>query len=401
MKNLKLAIALLAIVVISQNISPIQAQTIPKIKIGSGEDYIQFSGALRFNYIYSNWQKQNKKKGGEFGYEVFYLGLDGLYKKILFSMQYRIYGRNLGGGMLSTGYTGYKFNDRHQIQLGLNAVPFGPLPYNSHNWFLSINYYLGLENDADMGVKYSYTGKDWDVDLAFYKNSDLLDFNSESNTNTSRFSYDVGGRNKETNQGNLRVIRKWGKQAKQQLGVSVLTGGIYNIDTKRMGFRATAGIHYNLDYKNWNLKLMALSYKINPRPAKTIVDSDGNPIANPDSDGEIVTLAAYDAPYNIASAAEVYTAGLSYKIPIDKGPFGAITIYNDFGYLHKHEKSFNDSFQNVTGASFEIGPVLIFLDNALGKNHPWLGPEWTHAFASGGSQNTWNYRFNLNIGYYF
>ncbi len=374
----------------------LQAQDIPKLKIGNTENYVQLEGALRFNYIYSNWQKQNKKKGGELGYETFILGLDAAYKKILFSMEYRFYANSLGGGILRQGYIGYKSKDAHQLQFGLNSVPFGILPYNSNSWFLSINYYLGLELDSDMGVKYSYSTNKWDVDVAFYKNSDILDFNSSQTPNASRFSYDVGGENREVNQGNVRAVYKWGQNFKQGLGASVLLGGLYNVDTKNTSLRSSVGAHYTLGYKNLNLKLMALTYRYQPgghydpeNPEEEILKK------------ETVKLTAYGSSYNVTARADVYTAGLSYKFPLEKKPFSSIEVYNDFGYQRKYYSGFYDSFQNVTGAKLSVGPILIFLDHAIARNHSWLGPEWENAFAVGQKSNRVNYRLNLNLGYYF
>lgn len=373
-----------------------KAEGTPQLKIGNEEDYIRLEGALRFNYIYSNWQKHSKKKGGELGFETFILGLDAAYKKLLFSMEYRFYTNSLGGGMLRQGYIGYKHKDAHQLQFGLNSVPFGILPYNSNSWFLSINYYLGLELDSDMGVKYSYATNKWDVDVAFYKNSDILDFNSSNTPNASRFSYDIGGENREVNQGNARIVYKWGQHFKQKLGASALLGGLYNVNTENTTLRSTVGVHYTLEYKNLNLKLMALTYKFKPKSAYNSDELEEETLKN-----ETVRLTAYGSSYNIAARADVYTAGISYKFPLEKKPFNSIEIYNDFGYQRKYYSEFHNSFQNITGAKLSVGPILIFMDHAIARNHSWLGPEWENAFSTGHKSNRVNYRLNLNLGYYF
>lgn len=140
-----------------------------------------------------------------------------------------------------------------------------------------------------------------------------------------------------------------------------------------------------------------------PKNAKTILDPAGNQtdqyIPNPESDGESIQMAAYGAPYNVAAKANIYTAAIAHSWLVDKGVLDAVTVYNDFGVIHKRNKTFKDSYQNVTGVMLTMGPVFTYIDYALGKNHSWLGSEWNNAFAQGG--NHWGGRFNINIGYYF
>ena len=47
-------------------------------------------------------------------------------------------------------YLGYDFIDGWEAQAGITAVPFGNGPYNSHSYFFSTNYYVGLEDDFDL-----------------------------------------------------------------------------------------------------------------------------------------------------------------------------------------------------------------------------------------------------------
>lgn len=380
-----------------------EPQGVPELKLGNDNGHIKIGGALRFNYNYSNWLENSKNEGGEFGYDTFILGASGEYKGLIFDAQYRLYAKNSGGGMLKHGWIGYKFDENHQIQVGQNIVPFGPLPYNSNNWFFNITYYLGFEDNADMGIKYRYIPNDkWEFDLAFYKNADMLSFHSDAGiTGDQRYAYDVGGRNKEVNKGNIRVVRHLGdEEFNHEIGLSAQAGGLYNLDTKDMGSHSSFGMHYVMNFRNWNLKAQALTYTKSPKNAAEIIDPETEvSIPNPQKDGEYVEMGAYGGLYNVASKADVYTATLSYNIPINKGILDNITVYNDFGVMHKRSEGMKDSYQNVTGALFEMGPIYLYTDYALGKNHAWLGEEWTNAFVEGG--NHWGGRFNINIGYYF
>ena len=110
--------------------------------------------------------------------------------------------------MLKSGWVGYQFNDMHQLQVGLAPVPFGIQPYTSNSYFFNINYYLGLEDDSDMGIKYLYRKGGWEMAFAFFKNADVLDFGDQSEVSPDRYAYDVAGRNKDRKVPPLHCVRR-------------------------------------------------------------------------------------------------------------------------------------------------------------------------------------------------
>ena len=102
------------------------------------------------------------------------------------------------------------------------------------------------------GLKYVYQKGKWNISLAFFKNSDLLDYSENKEISDSRYAYDIAGRNKEANQFNARITYNWGTIWKQQLGVSgritsynvcytklLRTGWSRQIHTEFHVFRAT------------------------------------------------------------------------------------------------------------------------------------------------------------------
>ena len=301
----------------------------PAFKIG---------GALRFNYNYSDWKSGCRKRGGDFGFDVFRLNVDASCRKFLLSADYRFYPSSSGGGMLRQGWLGYQFNENHQLQMGLVTVPFGILPYTANNYFFNIQYYVGLEDDADMGLKYIFRNRQWEVQAAFFKNSGLTDFGDKSELTADRYSYDIAGDHKEVNQGNIHAAYRWGNKWKHQAGASILAGGVYNLNSGSMGHRWAATLHYVLDYKRWNFKAQCATYNIHLTGEATDTRHQ-------------VTMAAFGATYQVASKADIYSVALAYHIPIRKGFLDEICLYNDFSLLHKRVRGYTDSFQNVTGCS--------------------------------------------------
>ena len=373
-KRLFLGICLTLLMVISQA----QERVLPKFKLG---------GALRFNYNFCDWKPGHRDRGGDFGFDVLYFKLSGSYRNIILSADYRFYSKDFGGPMLKYGWIGYQFNDKSQMQLGLTGVPFGIQPIASHNFFLQIAYYIGLENDSDMGIKYLYQGDTWDFTFAFFKNADELLFGSDNETSDDRYGYDVAGRNKEINQINGQAFYKFGESTRQRLGGSAEFGQLYNLDTRKNGTHYAFALHYELTTKRVSLKAQLTTYAMNPK------NGEGD-------DDELISMTAYGAPYLVAAKANVYMLGAGYTIPVNRKFLKKIQVYNDFGWLDKQNNDYKDSFQNVTGCMLDGGPVCIYVDYALGKNHGWLGPNF-NGFGAGGESDSWHARFNVNVGYYF
>ena len=373
-KRLFLGICLTLLMVISQA----QERVLPKFKLG---------GALRFNYNFCDWKPGHRDRGGDFGFDVLYFKLSGSYRNIILSADYRFYSKDFGGPMLKYGWIGYQFNDKSQMQLGLTGVPFGIQPIASHNFFLQIAYYIGLEDDSDMGIKYLYQGDTWDFTFAFFKNADELLFGSDNETSDDRYGYDVAGRNKEINQINGQAFYKFGESTRQRLGGSAEFGQLYNLDTRKNGTHYAFALHYELTTKRVSLKAQLTTYAMNPK------NGEGD-------DNELISMTAYGAPYLVAAKANMYMLGAGYTIPVNRKFLKKIQVYNDFGWLNKQNNDYKDSFQNVTGCMLDGGPVCIYVDYALGKNHGWLGPNF-NGFGTGGESDSWHARFNVNVGYYF
>ncbi len=360
------------------------AQETPMVDIG---------GALRFNYNSSSWKPNQTKRGGDFGFDVFRLNAKAAYKGLKLNAEYRFYSTGFGGGMLKQGWIQYDVNENNQFQLGLTQVPFGITTYNSNSWFFSLNYYVGLEDDHDMGLKYSRTSDKWDFDLAFFKNAEENSFGDLSDVDNSRYAYDVGSlgdgtyRNKEVNQINAKANYKFGKTLKSKLGASLQYGALLNLDTEDMGSRYAWAVHYEATYNNWNLKAQVTSYEYNTEA----------PVGE---SKDVLAMTAYGAPYLVAAKATIYTIGINHSFPVEWGPISSVMVYNDFGYMSKSVDAFDETMMNDFGVLLTAGSIYTYVDYAAGKNQPWLGNSWTSGLASGGDTE-WEARFNINIGYYF
>ncbi|MBB6459042.1 hypothetical protein [Flammeovirga kamogawensis] len=378
-------------------ITSLNAQDKPQVGLG---------GILRFTYNYATWKPEAMKRGGDFGYDTFALTPKAKYKGIGFKADFRFYASNFGGMMLRKGWFDYHFSDKNSIELGLTQVPFGNTPFNSSNFFFSLNCYVGLEDDYDMGVKFIHNDERYYYTLAFFKNAEELKFGNDSDISNSRYAYDVASfketnnqkevymyRNKEINQFAGSIARHFTKSpVKETIGISGILGGLYNLDTYAIGTHVAGAVFYNLDYKKWNMKAQLSYYK------KTVNAPKGERT-------DVIAMTAFGAPYLVAAEASTYTFGVSYTVSVVLGPLTSLKFYNDFSMVDKvtQEKEFklHDSYENVTGCMIKAGAIITYVDAAFGKNHPWLGPNYNYGLAEGNGDANWNFRLNMNIGYYF
>lgn len=352
------------------------------------EPKIDFGGALRFNYNLSSWKDGQKNRGGDFGFDTFMINVNGSYQDIYIDAEYRFYSEVFGGNFLKQGVIGYKMDEKNQFEVGLAKVPFGIELYNSHNFFFNLPYYVGLEDDYDMGVTYRGTRGKWEFHLGYFKNAEELVFGNNSEITDSRYSYDVAGRNKENHQGNAKIIYKPLENDVHKIGVSLKYGGLYNLDTGNTGDRYGFAAHYEYKTEDWFIKAQALTAGFNP----------DNPPGEPDN---VIQMTAFGAPYSVASKFDIYNIGLARFLDVDTDLIKRLRLYNDFGYMRKHEEGFEDSIMNVTGIMINSGFIYIYFDYAAGYNHSWLGGNYVDDFAQGNPDAKWEARFNINIGYYF
>lgn len=383
---MKLLLSLLVVVICFQ---PVKAQ---KEKDTEKEiPTVELHGAMRFNYKLASWKKSSKERGGDFGYDMFAISPKAHYKGLTLDVEYRLYATEFGGGLLRRGDIAYNFNDNNYIKIGLTKVPFGIEPYNSHSYYLGMGYYMGLEDDYDMGIRFSHTDASFEYQIAFFKNSEEMLFGDASAQSNKRYSYDVTGVNRETNQINGKLVYKINsEQLKHRIGGSVMYGGLYNSDSDKMGNHNAFAFHYELTTNAFNLKTQVTTFEKNPKNINT-------------TDNDFVSLGAYNLDYELASKGELYTIGASYNFPVNSKLLDNIQLYNNYAYFNKSKKEFEDSTSNTIGVLFHAGNIYSYVEYIIAENQPWFGSEWTKAFSSGNLNKSIKKEqlFNINIGYYF
>lgn len=353
-------------------------------------DGIRIGGAVRTNYSVATYDDDNQDRGGDYDFNIFRINLDGTIGDVGLKAEMRFFD---SGSSLKYGYVYYDFLKDWQAQAGLVKVPFGNSPYNSHNFFFSTNYYIGLEDDYDLGFLFKRKVADnWQLDVGFLKNDELGGVDGGgTKVSNERITYDVlGVRNPgegiyddpttplgEYNTFTGRASYHFDHQdGSTEIGVSYLDGGLHN-GIERAGDYYAWALHLNSDFGPWNFQLQHGEY-----------DYDVNNALQ-------MAVGAFSFYDTIAAHATTTTANIAYNLPVEWGPVTKLQFYNDYGIIYDKSDGTADTWMNVTGFSVKAGGVFAYIDYINAKNQPFIGG------SIAGDTDDVERRFNINLGYYF
>lgn len=383
------------------------------------EDGFTFGGAVRYNVMSTSYESDPTALSTSATWDTWRLNVDGSKAGIDLSFEYRWY-PTFGTHFIHHGYLGYGFSDDLYMSLGVSQVPFGITKYASHSWWFQIPYYVGLEDDYDMGIKFDYTKGNLELNVGYYRQAEPegpvyggdVTF---GNAGPGRYSYDImpsdGASIRELNQFNLRAAYTIGDV---EIGLSGQFGGIYNSALDDNETSTAFGAHINANLGNLNFKGEYITYDYTAK-------------GDNDEDLKIVQMGAYGFGYPVAAKANMIVAGLAYSIGVDWGPISSIQPYVDYSIVQKAESSFEPTMHLVPGFLISAGGVYTYVDFAMGKNQPWLTENFGVGLGQGRTYSDevdtemdyytddpekvgtpvpvedlgWNLRFNINVGYYF
>jgi hypothetical protein len=373
-------------------------------------------GAVRVNYILGSYAGRGDGPsrgghGGDFELDTFRINMSLKHDRLIGKLEYRWYN---GYNFLHTGWLGYELQDASQIQVGVTRVPFGPGPYGvSQSWFFDQHYYVGLADDMDLGIKYVTERGNWDLDLAYF-------FSSEgrwrgTSEDSARYSYDavrwrsgldqngnligapVNGY-EERNQFNLRAVYRFDEEAiPTDLGISLQYGQLRGTGTDD-GDHWAASAHMINRLGSFTLASQLTRYEIH-------IDAD-----NPLGTDALIPMGAYDFAWPVATKAWIPAASLSYRYDTPRIPWlDYVLPYLEYSNIVKDEGDFNDSQMWTLGAAWAHGAWYVYSDLVYSNGNYFVGDEgddYANLFAGVGDfgvagNDKWNYRFNINFGYYF
>ncbi|PKG57150.1 hypothetical protein [Shewanella sp. GutDb-MelDb] len=347
-------------------------------------DGINIGGAVRVNYGYKDYNEASKDKGGDLTFDMAALKFNGKKGDWGLAAEYRF---TSDTNYIKYGYAFYDIDPNWQLQFGINKVPFGNAEFISNSFWFGLPYYLGFEDDHDVGVKATFEKDAWHTDLAFYKNPEYGPSENKRYA-TDLYTGTINGteyNNEETNQVNVRQSYTFEHNSGfTTLGGSAQFGQIYNSKTGNNGDRYAVAVHLDSSFNDWNLQLQALQYEYDAADAE-----DPNKIG--------VSVVSWQ--YEIASKGQSYSANIAKTFNTD---WGSVKCYNDFGLMTPDvdDDDYDNSLQNVTGCAIAAGPTYTMVDFIMGKNMTFSTANNDHVGLPEMGDD-WDKRVNINFGYYF
>lgn len=339
------------------------------------EDGFDLGGAVRFNHA---WRDFGALKGDhEFDLELLRVDARGQRGPWHFSLQYRWYE---DFDAVHHAWFGYRLDDENDLRVGIQQVPFGLLPYASHGFWFGSGYYLGIEDDYDLGVVWRHDRGDANWQLGLFAGDEYGD-----GARFGRYSFDVATtpalpyRERARLHGRYERRFAWGDDWRARLGASAFGGRVENQISGRRENHRGAALHAEIARGPWSLQLQWARYDY-------------------DVPGRRIALSAFDFPFEIASGADVLTTNLAYAFG-ERGWFDVITCYSDFSTTRASGPGLADSWLNVTGCSFARGAMFTYVDWVTGRNMWFVGGPGVGIAEPGGDRT--RARLNINIGFYF
>jgi len=383
-----------------------------KIKVGP----VTIGGAMRVNYVLGSYPgggsgPSRGGHGGNFELDTFRINSSLNYEQFLGKLEYRWYN---GYNFIHTGWLGYELEDGSQIQAGVLRNPFGPGPYGvSQSWFFDQHYYVGLADDSDLGIKYVTQRGNWDLDFAYFYSSEWN--GNGTSDDSARYGYDavrwrsgleqngnvvsapVNGY-EERNQFNVRAIYGFDDVAvPTDLGVSLQYGQL-------KGQRADDGHHWAASAHMVN---QLGNFKLASQITRYEIDIDDD---NPWGTDTLIPMGAYDFAWPVATKAWIPAISLSYKYKTQQIPWlDYVLPYLEYSSIVKDESDFSDSQMWTLGAAWAKGGWYIYSDLVYSNGNYFIGDDgddYANIFDGVGDfgvdgNDKWNYRLNVNLGYYF
>lgn len=340
------------------------------------DDFVEIGGAVRFGYQYND---DNSHNGGDMKFDTFRLDVRGQVKGISILSKWRWFQNHKA--LIQVAEMGYDFTESSNLKGGLTLVPFGNQEYNSHNFDLSPNFYMGLEDVYQLGATYTYDNNGLNIQASFFKNdSSVAGFGEDSYSPTLNTKNSDGSKIGAYNTGALRIVNTFTLDEKTniEVGASGLYGGVLDNDTRsNVGEYKAFAAHSTMNFDRLNIQLQATHYEY-------------------DLEGDVKSLgmAFYGGVYStIATRATSYTANVKYGFPVNWGPIELLELYNDYTLVTDKPESYADTYDNTIGLGVAAGNVYCFFDWHTQRN-------FSNMAVSKAASSTSHY-FNANFGYYF
>lgn len=348
---------------------------------------LTLSGFLRAKYQDKSWSENDHK----LTFDAARINLDYKSPKLFGHVEYRCYQFNklCDFSTLVDGYVGYNINDKHLLQAGLQAVPFGPGRFWESNYYGGVVTQIGLEDVHNVGLKYQGkfdTGTK--LELAYFT-GDGGSYSEDASRYTTNFVKPVDSSQTYFDETDMFIVRVQQELSGLPEGISSGVGASYwssDIDNKTLGTtgdRQAWALFGNLHYNN-----LAVTATL----GKNEVDN-ADPITPQAS-----LMGSFDDNFMVANEGMFYTLDLAYSFK-NVGKFSEIEPHFMYSNYAKSESGYKDSTRNIVGVTAYYNNLMFVADYIMGKNDFLIGGP-NDSYAQGSADKS-EQMLNLQVSYLF
>lgn len=167
--------------------------------------------------------------------------------------------------------------------------------------------------------------------------------------------------------GKLSQNGKWSE-------ISELTHDITNV-----GEHSSWAAHLNVNWHDFNIQSQYASFKY---------DING-------FEETQMVVGSYNYYGSIPSSADTWLTNISWQQKVQWGPITKVKVFNDHSRMINKVDGVKDTVMNSLGLILSAGPLYTYIEWYHAKNQPFIGGSLV------GSNNEYNQRININLGYYF
>ena len=352
---------------------------------------LTLSGFLRAKYQDKSWSENDHK----LTFDAARINLDYKSPKLFGHVEYRCYQFNklCDFSTLVDGYVGYNINDKHLLQAGLQAVPFGPGRFWESNYYGGVVTQIGLEDVHNVGLKYQGkfdTGTK--LELGYFTGdggSYSGPYSEDASRYTTNFVKPEDSSQTYLDETDMFIVRVQQELSGLPEGISSGVGASYwssDIDNKTLGTtgdRQAWALFGNLHYNN-----LALTTTL----GKNEVDN-ADPITPQAS-----LMGSFDDNFMVANEGMFYTLDLAYSFK-NVGKFSEIEPHFMYSNYAKSESGYKDSTRNIVGVTAYYNNLMFVADYIMGKNDFLIGGP-NDSYAQGSADKS-EQMLNLQVSYLF
>lgn len=373
----------------------IAAPTYAGVSFGDQDDTygkLTLSGYVRANYQDKHYGEAAPDQ--KIRFDAAQIKLDYTREKLFAHVEYRCfqYDTLCDFSTLVDGYLGYRFNEKDQLIVGVQPIPFGPGRFWGNSLYGSINTTAGLEDVHNLGLNYHFelpSATKFDFGYFAADGGDYVGSTQDS----ARYSANYVSSN-DSSKSDIQEKNMWVGRVSQDIGL-----GIDNLTTQVGASYWISDIDNKTTAKTGKRDAWALFGKATYGNLNMTVTGGKNDVSNKDLINPNNSLmGSYDSEYYVANKASYYTADIGYAFK-DVKQIGNITPYFMHSSYDKNQDGFKNSTRNILGVAIDHKQVSLIAEYIMSKNDPFVGGNQDSL--AQGDDSRWNKLLNLTLFYSF